>query len=72
MQVYNRPVLLIDMDAFTRDWYCRRYGAGREAVQPIKVRGGGEQAERTPTVHSAAGVLVCICLHAGCQAGTDP
>jgi len=37
INVYNRPVLLIDMDEFTRRWYCARYGVGTEAVQPIEV-----------------------------------
>jgi hypothetical protein len=37
-QVYNRPMLLIDMDEFTRRWYCSRHGvaAGAEALRPIQ------------------------------------
>ena len=38
--MYNRPVLLIAMDDFTRRWYCERHGTRPDSIQPIEVRVG--------------------------------
>lgn len=36
-QVYNRPVLLIDMDDYTRRWYCALHGVEPGSLRPIEV-----------------------------------